>query len=61
MPHYLGIDVGTSAVKAILVDERQATIAEADVPLQISRPQDLWSEQDPEAWWQAVQAASINF
>ena len=57
MAHYLGIDVGTSAVKAILVDERQATVAEADVALPISRPQDLWSEQDPEAWWQAVQAA----
>jgi xylulokinase len=57
VPHYLGIDVGTSAVKAILVDERQALIAEADVPLQIVRPQDLWSEQDPEAWWQAVQTA----
>ncbi|MBB3019763.1 xylulokinase [Microvirga lupini] len=57
MPHYLGIDVGTSAVKTILVNERQATIAEADIGLQISRPQDLWSEQDPEAWWQAVQKA----
>jgi xylulokinase len=57
VPHYLGIDVGTSAVKAILVDERQTTIAEAEVSLPISRPQDLWSEQDPEAWWQAVQAA----
>ncbi|KFG68332.1 xylulokinase [Microvirga sp. BSC39] len=57
MPHYLGIDVGTSAVKAILVDERQTTIAEADASLQVSRPQNLWSEQDPEAWWQAVQAS----
>jgi xylulokinase len=57
MAHYLGIDVGTSAVKVILVDEWQAAVTEADVPLQVSRPQDLWSEQDPEAWWQAVQAA----
>ncbi|MBJ6128385.1 xylulokinase [Microvirga splendida] len=57
MPHYFGIDIGTSAVKAILVDERQTVVAEADVPLQVSRPQELWSEQDPEAWWQAVQAA----
>ncbi|MGF9759268.1 xylulokinase [Microvirga sp. 0TCS3.31] len=57
MPHYLGIDVGTSAMKAILVDERQMTVAEVDVSLPISRPQDLWSEQDPEAWWQAVQAS----
>ncbi|MGO4524090.1 xylulokinase [Microvirga sp. 2MCAF35] len=57
MPHYLGIDVGTSAVKAILVDERQTAVAEADVPLQVSRPHDLWSEQDPDIWWEAVQAA----
>jgi xylulokinase len=57
VPHYLGIDVGTSAVKAVLVDERQATVAEADVPLLVSRPHDLWSEQDPETWWEAVQSA----
>lgn len=57
MAHYLGIDVGTSAVKVILVDERQDAVAEADVPLQVSRLQDLWSEQDPEAWWQAAQVA----
>ncbi|WP_343074031.1 xylulokinase [Microvirga zambiensis] len=57
MPHYLGIDVGTSAVKAILADERQNAVAEADVSLTVSRLHDLWSEQDPEAWWQAVQTA----
>ena len=57
VPHYLGIDVGTSAVKAILVDDGQNAVAEADVPLKVSRPHDLWSEQDPEAWWQAVQRA----
>jgi xylulokinase len=57
VPHYLGIDVGTSAVKAILVDERQTAVAEADVPLQVSRPHDLWSEQDPGIWWEAVQSA----
>ncbi|WP_262265560.1 MULTISPECIES: xylulokinase [Microvirga] len=57
MAHYLGIDVGTSAVKAILVDDAQAAVAEADVPLNVSRPHDLWSEQDPEAWWEAVQTA----
>jgi xylulokinase len=57
VPNYLGIDVGTSAVKAILVDETQAPLAEADVPLHVSRPHELWSEQDPEAWWEAVQTA----
>lgn len=57
MSHFLGVDVGTSAVKALIVDERQAVVSEADVSLDISRPHDLWSEQDPERWWQAVQAA----
>jgi len=55
--HYLGIDVGTSAVKALIVNEQQDVLAEADIPLRISRPRDLWSEQDPESWWQAVQSA----
>lgn len=57
MPCYLGIDVGTSAVKALVVDEQQRAIAEAAVSLETSRPRDLWSEQDPETWWLAVQAA----
>lgn len=57
MSHYLGIDIGTSAVKAVLVDERQAVLAEASVALPISRPRDVWSEQDPESWWVAVQDA----
>lgn len=56
MTYYLGIDVGTSAVKAVIVDEQQTIIAEADAPLQISRPRENWSEQDPEDWWKAVQA-----
>jgi xylulokinase len=57
MAHYLGIDVGTSAVKAVIFDEGQSILVQADVPLSISRPRDGWSEQDPEDWWKAVQAA----
>lgn len=57
MPAYLGIDVGTSAVKAILIDADQSILAEAEEPLAISRPHPLWSEQDPEAWWQATEKA----
>jgi xylulokinase len=53
----LGIDVGTSAIKAVLVDGDQAVLAEAAVPLDVQRPHPLWSEQDPEAWWHAVEAA----
>lgn len=53
---FLGIDVGTSAVKAVLVDETQAILADATIPLAVSRPRPLWSEQDPDAWWAAVEA-----
>ena len=51
---FLGIDVGTSAVKAVLVDGDQKLLAEAEAPLAISRPHPLWSEQDPDAWWTAT-------
>ena len=51
---YLGIDLGTSAVKALLVDGQQRIVDQAIAPLAISRPRPLWSEQDPEAWWTAT-------
>ncbi len=51
---FLGIDIGTSAVKAVLVDGDQRLLAEAEVPLAISRPHPLWSEQEPDAWWAAT-------
>lgn len=51
---YLGIDLGTSAVKAILVDDAQAIAGQASAPLTVDRPRPLWSEQDPESWWQAT-------
>jgi xylulokinase len=54
---YLGIDLGTSAVKALLVDDRQTVVEQADAPLTVSRPQPTWSEQDPEQWWHATRAA----
>ena len=41
---FLGLDVGTSAVKAVLVDGNQHLLAEAEAPLATSRPQPLWSE-----------------
>ncbi|MCX5497552.1 xylulokinase [Kaistia dalseonensis] len=57
MASFIGIDIGTSAVKALLVDENQIVLAETDVSLPISRPHPLWSEQDPEDWWRAVETA----
>ncbi len=50
----LGLDLGTSAVKALLLDETGAVVAEAGAPLEVSRPHPLWSEQDPDAWWSAT-------
>ena len=57
---YLGIDIGTSAVKAVLVDEAGLVAAESRAPLSVSRPQPLWSEQDPADWWSAVNTAVIQ-
>ncbi|MFP8874144.1 MAG: xylulokinase, partial [Myxococcota bacterium] len=54
---YLGIDLGTSAVKAVVVDENDRVVATTTAPLAVSRPQPLWSEQDPEAWWHATSVA----
>ncbi len=52
--NFLGIDIGTSAVKAILVDEGQALIAKAAARLAIAYPRQGWAEQDPEDWWRAT-------
>ena len=57
---YLGIDIGTSAVKALLADAEQNVVAEATQELSISRPKPMWSEQDPEDWWNAVVRAVMN-
>ena len=53
---YLGIDIGTSSVKSVLVDDADRVVQAADAPLPISRPRPLWSEQDPLDWWHAVVA-----
>lgn len=54
---YIGIDLGTSGVKAILLSEQQQVIATHTQPLSISRPHPLWSEQNPQEWWQATDSA----
>jgi len=56
-PIILGLDIGTSAVKAVLVDMRQAVVASATLALEISRPRPGWSEQDPRDWVAATRAA----
>lgn len=56
---YLGIDLGTSAVKVILLTEEGRVAASYSSPLSVLRPHDLWSEQDPDAWWQATDNAML--
>ena len=52
---FLGLDLGTSELKALLLGDDHQVIATAHAPLSVQRPQPLWSEQDPQAWWQALQ------
>ncbi|WP_313448345.1 xylulokinase, partial [Pseudescherichia sp.] len=54
---YIGIDLGTSGVKAILLNEQGEMLASHTEKLSVSRPHPLWSEQDPEQWWLATNSA----
>ena len=53
----LGIDVGTTAVKAVVVDESGAVLADADAEQPLSVPRPGWAEQDPETWWSSTRRA----
>jgi xylulokinase len=57
---YLGLDIGTSGVKAVIVAADGAVLAQASAPLAVSRPQPLWSEQDPADWWAGCEAAVLG-
>jgi xylulokinase len=54
---YLGIDLGTSELKLLLLDEQHRIVASVGEPLVVSRPRPLWSEQVPGDWWKALDAA----
>ena len=53
---YLGIDIGTSSVKAVLMDRDQRILGSRTAGLEVSRPHPGWSEQDPATWWTACVA-----
>ncbi len=54
---FLGLDIGTSSIKAVLVGADQRLLGEASVALSLSRPHPLWSEQNPADWADGVQQA----
>jgi len=53
---YIGLDLGTSGLKALLIDGDQRVIDEASAPLDVQRPAPGWSEQDPADWIAAATA-----
>ncbi|MCA3714480.1 MAG: xylulokinase, partial [Phenylobacterium sp.] len=53
----IGLDLGTSGAKAVALDDSGVIQAQALAPLFVSRPQPLWSEQDPQDWIAAAEAA----
>lgn len=52
---YLGIDLGTSSIKFVLIDEEHNICFIHDEALTISHPHPLWSEQNPQDWWAALE------
>jgi xylulokinase len=51
----VGLDVGTSAVKGVAIDEEGRVVATASAGYPLARPQPGWSEQEPEDWWSAAE------
>lgn len=54
---FLGIDIGTSGVKAVVISADGQVTGQGTAALSVSRPQPLWSEQAPQDWWRATEAA----
>ncbi|ROZ77594.1 xylulokinase [Ramlibacter sp. WS9] len=54
---FLGIDLGTSSVKAVVLDRSHRLLASGSAPLAVDAPQPLWREQNPAEWWRACDAA----
>ncbi|MDX2065997.1 MAG: xylulokinase [Fimbriimonadaceae bacterium] len=54
MAQLLGIDVGTSGAKVVLIDESGTLLAQASAGYPLDIPQPGWSQQNPEDWWQGV-------
>ncbi len=52
--YFMGVDTSTTASKALVVDEQGNVIVVKGNPHELSTPRPLWSEQDPENWWEAA-------
>lgn len=54
---YIGLDLGTSGIKALLMDAQQRIIGSSNASITVSRPHPGWSEQDPKEWIRACETA----
>jgi xylulokinase len=54
---FVGLDVGTTGVKAVAIDDRGGVVARAEEGYPLSTPRPGWAEQEPEDWWRASQRA----
>ena len=57
MTDLVGLDVGTTGVKALRISAEGEVLARAEKPYPLATPQPGWAEQDPEDWWRASEAA----
>ncbi len=60
MAYYLGLDIGTSGTKALLITEAGLPVASDTQEYPLFTPRPLWAEQNPEDWWQAVVTTTRN-
>ena len=59
MTRLVGLDVGTTGVKAIAISPDGELLARAEEPYELSTPRPGWAEQDPEDWWRAAERALV--
>ena len=52
--HYLGIDLGTSSVKVLVIDDENTIVGDATREYPVDFPQDKWAEQSPIDWWEGT-------
>jgi xylulokinase len=54
----LGLDLGTSSVKALLMGEGGEAVGEGSAPYEVRTPRPGWAESSPDEWWDAVLEAT---
>jgi len=57
MKKFLGIDIGTTGAKSLIMDEKGKCLNKNTMPYELCTPQPGWAEQNPEDWWDAVKTS----